>query len=150
MINQEFGKEIVLVSENVRQILYAGFKANEKEQEDFIQRYQDDIKKFTTDLVKKLFNDINVNLLRRFNKEFKEDSEGKMRNWMQIEEPQINELWAQSKQKIEGLFSTFKHIQIDYDCFKGTPNPQEIIQEGNLQGFMKSASMIYERLLSES
>jgi uncharacterized FlaG/YvyC family protein len=82
MINQEFGKEIQLVSQNVREILHTGFKANENEQEDFIQRYQDDIKKFTTDMVKKLFNDINVNLLRRFNKEFKEDSEGKMRNWM--------------------------------------------------------------------
>ena len=40
-------------------------------------------------------------LLRRFNKYFKKDEAGKLRNWKDIEEKKITEIFEQSKQKVE-------------------------------------------------
>jgi len=38
------------------------------------------------EIVKRLFRDINTNLLRKFNKQFKKDEAGKNREWRNIEE----------------------------------------------------------------
>lgn len=55
---------------------------------------------FTTDYIKKLFTDINTNLLRRFNKFFKKEENGKPRDWPAIEEPKIRELFTKFKAEV--------------------------------------------------
>lgn len=51
----------------------------------------------TVEVVKRLFRDINTNLLRKFNKLFKKDEVGKNRNWREIEENKIRELHVKCK-----------------------------------------------------
>ena len=51
---------------------------------------------FTKDYVNKLFRDINSNILRRFKNEFEHDENGKMRNWVTLEESQIHDIWSAS------------------------------------------------------
>jgi hypothetical protein len=42
-------------------------KANEEEERDFVEGFQSEVKRYTKDYIKKLFKDINTNLLRKFN-----------------------------------------------------------------------------------
>jgi uncharacterized protein YbcI len=41
-----------------------------------MEELEREIRKFTGEFIKKLFKDINTNLLRRFNNEFKNDEKG--------------------------------------------------------------------------
>lgn len=43
------------------------------------------MKKYTQDYIAKLFKDINTNLLRKFNKQFKTDEKGALRKWVAME-----------------------------------------------------------------
>lgn len=81
--------------------LLDGFKCEFEEIEDFLGVFQSNIYTFTTDYIKKLFRytfknhlyrDINTNLLRKFNLEFKKDKDGKNRDWRTIEEEKIREM----------------------------------------------------------
>ena len=76
-----------LVVQQCLDILDTGFKSTDDEKEGFVERFEIDIKRYTQDHIKKLFQDINTNLLRRFNKEFKEEENGKIRDWVKVEEP---------------------------------------------------------------
>lgn len=67
------------------EILTDGFAASGAEQVDFSRKFEEDIRQYSKDLTKKLFLDVNTNLLRKFNKEFKEDN-GKIRDWLRHEE----------------------------------------------------------------
>jgi len=117
------------------------------EEQDFLERFEVDVRKYTAEYIKKLFRDINVNLLRKFNKQFKEDVNGSERNWVTMEEPVIRELWSKCKQECEKLYEMFKYIDIPFDISSsvaggtthgGTPgmDPQEedhkeIVEEEN-------------------
>jgi len=59
-----------------------------------MERFEYEITDHTNSYIKKLFKDINNNLLRKFNKEFKNDKGGAHRNWVSIEEDQIKKLWV--------------------------------------------------------
>lgn len=85
------------------------------EEIDFLERFEIEIRAFTGDYIRKCFKDINQNLLRRFNNEFKQDKNGTQRNWVSMEEPAIREHWARSKAEIESLFKSFKYIEIPID-----------------------------------
>ena len=67
------------------EILAAGFAAGGAETVDFSRKFEEDIRQYSKDLTKKLFQDVNTNLLRKFNKDFKEDN-GKLRDWLRHEE----------------------------------------------------------------
>jgi len=66
-------------------ILTQGFAASGAEEVDFCRKFEEDIRQHSKDMTKKLFQDINTNLLRKFNKAFKEDG-GKIRDWLRHEE----------------------------------------------------------------
>jgi len=51
-----------------------------------LKKFKDEVRKFSKEYVNKLFRDINTNLKRRFKNEFETDQNGKMRNWVSIEE----------------------------------------------------------------
>jgi len=85
------------------------------EEVEFMEVFENDVRKYTADYIKKLFRDINVNLLRRFNKEFKEEANGSERNWVTMEESAIRDLWAKCKGDTEKLYEFFKYIEIPID-----------------------------------
>jgi hypothetical protein len=57
------------------------------EEQDFMYKFEQEIREYTATYIIKLFKDVNVNLLRRFNNDFKNDKTGSQRNWVAIEEP---------------------------------------------------------------
>jgi len=59
-----------------------------------------------------LFRDINTNLLRRFNKDFKKDESGKNREWKDIEEPKIRELWQKVRAQLQEVIANFKYVML--------------------------------------
>ena len=63
-----------------------GFDSNIIEEQELLKKFKDEVRKFTKEYVNKLFRDINTNLKRRFKNEFETDQNGKMRNWVSIEE----------------------------------------------------------------
>jgi hypothetical protein len=75
-------------------LLREGFACKEEEITDFFKSLDNHLYQHATDYIKRVFRDINTNLLRRFNKDFKKDENGKTREWRDIEEPKIRELWA--------------------------------------------------------
>lgn len=66
----------------------------------------------TTDYIGRLFRDINTNLLRRFNKDFKKDDSGKNREWKDIEEPKIRELWQKVRAQLLEVIASFKYVML--------------------------------------
>jgi hypothetical protein len=51
-----------------------------------------------------LFKEINNYLRTRFNNEFSNDENRKLRDWVSIEESKIHELWSLSIKKMENIF----------------------------------------------
>ena len=49
-------------------------------------------------------------MLRKFNDQFKKDETGRRREWRDIEEAQIRELFEESKRKVDSVFDQFKRI----------------------------------------
>jgi hypothetical protein len=59
-----------------------------------------------------LFRDINTNLLRKFNKLFKKDESGKNREWRDIEEARIREIWGTCRKQMSSVIEEFKYIKM--------------------------------------
>ena len=52
----------------------------------------------------------NPNLLRRFNETFKKDDKGNQRNWPDVEEEQIKELFEKSKAEVALCLDEFRKV----------------------------------------
>lgn len=63
-----------------------GFNTEYLEEIEFLEVLELEVRKYSGDYIKKLFRDINVNLLRRMNNHFKQDDNGSQRNWVSMEE----------------------------------------------------------------
>lgn len=114
-INEPIKSELTLIIQNCRGILLSGFQAKLEEVTDFIEDFLKQIRRFTTDYVRKLFKDINSNLSRRFKDEFQNDENGTQRNWVALEEHQIKELNQKARENIIVVVSRFKYIEVDYE-----------------------------------
>ena len=133
-IRKPYAQEMQAVLLNCQNILRNGFKSSQHEEEEFLESLEQELRKFTADYIRKLFKDINSNLLRRFNQEFKNDDKGQARNWVTIEEPQIRELWLTSKNRTLALLSQAKYIDIPTDMVSAmnetpTGDPQNLLEE---------------------
>jgi hypothetical protein len=95
-----FLKELEMLALNCQQVLRQGFKCTEMEIDEFVRVLETTLHQYTADYIKRLFRDINTNLLRKFNKDFKKDEQGKNREWREIEEPAIRELWAKVRAQL--------------------------------------------------
>ena len=90
-----------------------GFKLGEDDIEEFVDSLEGNVYNFTIDYIKKVFRDINTNLLRKFCFLFKKEEEGgKNRDWRSIEETKIRELFVASKKLLEEVIGDFKYIKI--------------------------------------
>lgn len=70
-IRDPYMEEMVLVLGNCKKILKTGFDVDGIEETGFMDKFEGEVRDYTQSYIKKLFRDINVNLLRRFNKDFK-------------------------------------------------------------------------------
>lgn len=75
-----------VISNSFKNFTIGGFKCDSDEIFEFIETLERHIHQYTVEIVRRLFRDINTNLLRKFNKMFKKDENGKNRNWRDIEE----------------------------------------------------------------
>jgi hypothetical protein len=68
----------------------------------------------TVDYVKRLFRDINTNLLRKFSRLFKKEDGGtRNRDWKEMSEERIRDLWNGCRALMESVIaSEFKYIKI--------------------------------------
>lgn len=80
--------------------------------DEFVKVLENTLNQYTADYIKRLFRDINTNLLRKFNKDFKKDEQGKNREWREIEEPAIRELWAKIRAQLLDIIQDFKYIRL--------------------------------------
>lgn len=163
-IRDPYVTEIMQVLLNCKQILHQGFQVNLVEEQDFMDKFEAEIREYTSSYIKKLFKDINVNLLRRFNNMFKNDKTGSQRNWVAMEEKQIRDLWAMCKQDIEPIFNSFKYIEIPNDLSSKVVKSEAETPGVELDSIMKedfipkssssinfrSNSMMYAKLLTEA
>jgi len=101
-----------------------------EEEADFIEKFEEAAKDYTVDYIRKLFKDINTNLLRKFNKSFKHDDKGNLRNWVALEKGQIDDLWNSSKAKADAMFRHFKFIPVEFD-FRATPTAGKFTMKNN-------------------
>ena len=63
---------------------------------------------------------VNTTLLRKFNDQFKYDDDGKTRDWREIEEAQILEIFTKCKEGIQEVMKDFGNIQFPKHI---TPTP---------------------------
>lgn len=71
VIKVNYTQEISSVLLSCDEILKKGFISNAEEKENFMERLETDIKVYAQEQIKKQFRDINTNLLRKFNNQFK-------------------------------------------------------------------------------
>ena len=77
-----------------------------------MQSLEQTLHQFTVDYVRRLFRDINTNLLRKFNKLFKKDEGGKNREWRDIEEAKIRDIWGNCRKQMTTVIEQFKYIKM--------------------------------------
>jgi len=147
-MKKPYCNELLNIRENSEVSLKENFECSEEEIEDFVDTLEASIYNFTTDYIKKIFRDINTNLLRKFNLLFKkEDGTNKNRDWRTIEEPVIRELHLKIKNQLIEIIGDFKYIKIprnvsEKDAINNPP-------KSPLVGLGRSMTIQYSRLLSE-
>lgn len=100
-IRDPYTNELSELALNCREILIKGFNCDEIEVREFLGTLEKVLHQFTVDYIHRLFRDINTNLLRKFNKLFKKDESGKNREWRDIEEGKIRELWSKCREEMK-------------------------------------------------
>ena len=92
----------------------------------------------SVDFIRRLFRDINANLLRKFSRLFKRDENGRQRNWKEVENEQvIRDHWLNCKNQVEELIKEFKFIKIpkypitqsQLSTSKSRSHSKELLQE---------------------
>ena len=111
-IRKPYTAELNQIKENCERVLDESFECDYDETYDFISTLEEAIYNYTTEYIRRLFKDINTNLLRKFNKLFKKDEQGRNREWMKIEEHKIRELHAKCKAEMDDVINEFKYIKL--------------------------------------
>jgi hypothetical protein len=146
-IKKPYVDELLQIKLSCEAVLDSSFKADKFEITDFLQTLESAIYDFTVEYLRKLFFDINPNLIRKFNKMFKKDEQDKNRDWRTIEENQIRELWKKCKSETDELFNEFKYVKI--------PRGNQATQlhgttDGGPPSLNRSLSIMFPRLLTEA
>jgi len=111
-IKTPYMTELKDLASSCDQILKQGFQCNEPEVNQFMQSLEATLHQFTVEYVRRLFRDINTNLLRKFSKGFKKDNDGKTRDWRAIEEAKIREIWSACRNDMLNVIKEFKYIKM--------------------------------------
>ena len=110
-LEKEYKTEIERFNDDLTGVLKTGFDMNKEEIYDFLSKNELDAYDFAVKELKSVFASHGpTSLLRRFNDEFKKDSDGKMRNWKEVEEGLILEVYKASQVKIDALLNDCKNL----------------------------------------
>ena len=158
-INDPVKQELALVIQNCRAVLQTGFHARPDEVADFVDDFLSQMRRFTTDYVRKLFKDINTNLARRHKTEFQTDERGTQRSWVALEEASIQDFCKKAQDSVLVVVNRFKYIEIDYEAIAllaaATDAPEEEtpgafqVPEPSSGRRARSPTLMYDKLLSE-
>lgn len=105
-------QEVERFNDAIKDILRNGFKLSVDETYHFLSKNENNIFSFTNSEIKIIFKQMNGSLLSKFNDSFKKDSSGKIRDWREIEEDQIKELYEQSRESIIEILDQFSRIEL--------------------------------------
>jgi hypothetical protein len=95
----------------MQKVLKDGFAMSSEAVFDFLSSNETNVNQFCSLELKSLFNNLaNSFLLRKFSLGFKRDETGNNRNWKDIEEPKINDLFEVYKKRGEDSIEEFKLI----------------------------------------
>jgi len=83
---EPYRSELISARDNSSQTLKENFLCTDEEIDEFVDQLEVNIYTFTTDYIKKIFRDINSNLLRKFSLVFKKEDGVKNRDWRSMEE----------------------------------------------------------------
>jgi len=111
-IRKPYMEEFKELSVSCEAVLQMGFHCSDLEVVEFLKSLESTLHQFTVDYIRKLFRDINTNLLRKFNKLFKKDETGKNREWRDIEEGKIRDLWAKNRAEMSAIINEFAYIRL--------------------------------------
>ncbi len=98
-------------NKSMLKLLKDGFAMNSEAVFQFLSSSEANVNSFCITELKSLFNNLaNQFLLRKFSLGFKRDELGNNRNWKEVEEPKINDLFEVYKKKAEDSIEEFKLI----------------------------------------
>ena len=152
-------QELQDLTANCEHVLVEGFKCEQDETEEFILTLEQAVHSYTVDYIKRLFRDINTNLLRKFKKLFNKDDHGKNRDWRTLEENQVRDMWLKVKTQMEDVINEFKYIKLP----KTTLSKGGLLEDAEIQedvsplrpstptpgAFSRSFTVMYAKLLTE-
>ena len=112
-IREPYERELQSLSQNCIEVLRSSFHCEREELKEFMESLQQTLHQFTVDYVRRIFRDINTSLLRKFNKLFKKDDTGtKNREWRDIEEGKIRDIWSKCRATMLDVINDFKYIRL--------------------------------------
>lgn len=95
----------------MQKVLTAGFAMSSEEIYEFLCQSEQNINNFCGQEFKSLFNNmVNTYLLRKFSIGFKRDEQGNNRNWKEVEEPKIKDLFEVNKKKVDDCIDECKYV----------------------------------------
>ena len=161
-LKENYTQLIETFNENLHDILKSGFGMGRIEVFDFLGKSEKSAYEFCIKELKNVFaQNAPGNMLRKFNAKFKKDEGGKLREWRDIEETKIKEIFEESKLASEAVFEQFKRVffptgitkmeetprpQEDFDNSRATVTMEDLLNdEGNLGtggGFRRSRTSI--------
>jgi len=75
--------------------------------------FEQGVYSFAVDYIQRLFKDINTHLLRKFILLFKKNDLGHNRDWTQLDENLIRDLWHKCRQQMDPMIkSEFKYVKL--------------------------------------
>lgn len=135
-VNSNYTKLLRENESSLKNILVDGFKTDEDEYDLYIANYEDEIYKFSKKLIVKCCSDLNSHLNRKFNSYFKNDDKGKHRNWKDIPEEKIQQLFEECYNQFDKVYDQFHEIELPK-----RPNAAEITM-GNGSMYKKKDSLL--------
>lgn len=111
ILRDSYVKEVEEYNRSMQKVLREGFGMDGEEVFVFLNTSESNVHQSCCSELKSIFNNlVNQYLLRKFALGFKRDDQGNNRNWKEIEEPQIKELFDVNKKKAEDSIEGFKLI----------------------------------------
>lgn len=154
IMREEYIKEVKEYNNSMLKVLKEGFAMSSEAVFEFLSSSEANVNQFCCTELKSLFNNlVNQFLLRKFTLGFKKDEQGNNRNWKEVEEPKIKDLYEVNKKKAGDSIDEFKLIgfpknitQLDSDSLE--EDAEEFVEDSR-QTSKFSANDHIERFATE-
>lgn len=121
IIIERYKKIVTEEEEDVKKILNDGFKSEEEDYDNFLNKLEEKIYHNSRKMIVKTTSELNSHLNRKFNHYFKKDANGKSRDWKKIPEEEIQKLHEECVNQFKDVYAQFKKIEIPHYVSQSTP-----------------------------